>query len=179
MPSSTWLLLVLCGAPIQASSSPPATEADVRAAFEAGELGRALELAGTLPEAALGAEWRFHVLYHGGDLTGALLAAEAGLAAAPDHPRLLENAARCALALGLGERAAAHVARWLATPALAEAERDRAHDLAAQASALSEREQQLRAGAARARAVTLALAGVLAAAFWLAGLRSSGSGRYS
>ena len=177
MPSSAWLLLALCGAPSQASSTTASTEADVRAAFEAGELGRALELAGTLPEAALAAEWRFHVLYHGGDLTGALLAAEAGLASAPDHPRLLENAARCALTLGLGERAAAHVARWLATPALDGAERARAQDLAAEAAALSERERELRAGTSRARAATLTLAGALAAAFWLVGLRSSGSRR--
>jgi hypothetical protein len=142
----------------QAPGGAVAAEADVRVAYEAGELAHALELARALPDPALSAEWRFHVLYHGGDLTGALLAAESGLAGAPEHPRLLENAARCALALGLGGRAAAHVARWRGLTDLDGPELLRARELGAKADVLVERERAARSAEARARAVAFSLA---------------------
>jgi hypothetical protein len=141
-------------------AEPPASEAEVRAAFDAGDLAAALELAGRLPDVGLAAEWRFHVLHEGGDLGGALRAAEAGLTA-EENERLRENAARCALALGLGGRAAGHVERWLGIPGLGSADLERARELEREAAALLARERAARAAGSAARAVALAFAGLV------------------
>ena len=139
--------------------------AEVRAAFEAGRLDRALELTEELADRSLAAEWRFHVLHRGGDLPGALAAVRAAEETFPANPRLLENGARCALALGLGDVAHEQVRRLLALPLEGDA-RERVQELEAQALELVAREREALAGVARARAVTLALALAAGAALW-------------
>jgi hypothetical protein len=164
--------LLALGAPAAAGALGPAASwrqdapaAAVAEAFSAGRLGRALELTAELADPLLAAEWRFHVLYSGGDLPAALAAAEAGLAREPEHPALLENAARCALALGDGSRARRH-AEALASVAADPAVRARAEDLLVEARSAALREEQTRTGLARARAVASAL-GVAAALLML------------
>lgn len=155
-PLALGALLALAAPAPAAAWRQEAPAAAVAEAFSAGRLGRALELTAALGDPLLAAEWRFHVLYSGGDLPGALEAAEAGLALSPEHPALLENAARCALALGDGSRAGRR-AELLATVARDPAVRARAEDLLAEARAAVEREQRARTGLVRARAVASAL----------------------
>ncbi len=77
--------------------------ARVQAFFAAGELGQALSEADRLSDPVLAAEWRCYLHLAGGDLPGALAAAEQGLALSPGHRGLLVNAASCALSLGIAE----------------------------------------------------------------------------
>ena len=139
----------------------------VVAALASGEYGTALELSTEL-EAELASEWGFHIRYGGGDLAGALRAALGGLERFPTNPRLLENATRCALALGLGERALALALRLEDLDGLDGPTRVRAEELVATATLAADREARARAGVARARWVSAALAAVCACALaWL------------
>lgn len=160
------LLSSAATAPCQAATGTPGRwqdgpAAQVEEAFSAGRLGMALELAEGIEDPLLAAEWRFHVLYHGGDLPGALAAVEEGLAGHPDSPSLLENGARCALTLGDARRARSHAER------LAQTAQDpdvlaRANFLLGGTELLLEREDRARAGLLRARAVTGLLAALAA-----------------
>jgi hypothetical protein len=117
----------------------------------AGRYGAALEAAGQVAPPGLRAEGSFHVLRTGGDLPGALHAAEEGLAVAPDNSRLLENAALTALALGLGREAALHARVLVGLTGLDEATRERARALLADAEELERLEERGRRGVKRAR----------------------------
>jgi hypothetical protein len=159
-------LAVLLAGPLAgaAQSDDPATEASAHLA--AGRYGAALESAGRVGEPGLAAEWSFHVLNAGGDLPGALAAAEVGLAAVPDNPRLLENAARTAHSLGLGREARGHAERLTTLAGLDRTTLERARTLLSEAEALERREDTGRRGVARARATAVlllvaALAGLL------------------
>lgn len=151
---AAWLLL----APSLGAAPAQNAVEETAAAFEAGELGRALELADEIEDPGLAAEWRFHVLHSGGDLQGALAAARAGLERAPENAALLENGARCALALGLGataQRLAEALVEAASEGSLETARRARElARLAAERAALEGRAERA-AGLARATALGL------------------------
>jgi len=93
-----------------------ADEAEVRELSDTGRYGAALAATEGIADPGLRAEWRFHLLYAGGDLPGALGAAREGLDAAPWNPGLLSNAAHCATVLGLGAEALDFARRLAALP---------------------------------------------------------------
>ena len=99
------LALVLAWGLLLAGLGPADTREEVATLFASGAYGEAYARCEGIEDAALRAEWRFHLLYTGGDLPGALGAARSGLEAVPGHRGLLANAARCATLLGLGREA--------------------------------------------------------------------------
>lgn len=138
-----------------------------------GRYGDALQAAGNIEEPGLRAEWRFHVLRTGGDLPGALRAAEEGLEAAPDNPRLRENAAVTALTLGLGAESVRHARELVAFPDLDEATRSRAQVLLADAEALERLEGRGARGVKRARTTAGLLLGLAVVGLVILGRRAS------
>ena len=88
--------------------------AEVRAALDSGRLDTALARTAEIEDASLREQWRFHVLYSGGDLSSALAGS---LAAVHEHPadrELLGNAALVATTLGQGALADDLCRRWRA-----------------------------------------------------------------
>lgn len=75
----------------------------LNSAFAAGRFEEALEHAQSLQDPALAAEWSSYLHAQAGDLPGALRAARAGLASAPEHVGLLTQALNASLTLGLAE----------------------------------------------------------------------------
>ena len=131
------------------------TGAEVTGFLEEGRYGEALRAAERMIDPGARAEWRFHVLYTGGDLPGAFAAAREGLAADPDHPRLLENAARAATNLGLGHEAASLARRLAGLEGLDAESAERARGLLEEAEGIEDLERRGRAGVRRARLVAL------------------------
>lgn len=106
------LALCLSGAPALAQQDPAVAEANT--AFERGRYDLAWSATEAITSDELRASWRFHVLYHAGNLAGALEEALVGLRAAPDSQELLQNALICSLTLGLGERSGQLRSQWRA-----------------------------------------------------------------
>lgn len=145
-----------------ASAANADTRDEVSTLFADGQLGEAFAATAGIDDAALRAEWRFHLLYTGGDLPGALGAARAGLEHAPDHAGLLANAVRCATLLGLGDEAlslAEHLAQLAGPPEETAEQRanrlEQVQGLVEQARAVAELEAEGAAGQRRALAVAL------------------------
>ena len=166
--------LLLLAAPLGAD-----TRDDVAALFAEARYGAAYELTAGIDDPGLAAEWRFHLLFTGGDLPGALAAARAGLEGAPDHAGLLANAVHVATLLGLGQEALGWSEQLAALPApegeTAEqraAREARTGNLVAAARRVSDLEAAGEAGRRRAwRVATGGLAGALLALLALSRLR--------
>jgi hypothetical protein len=159
--------------------------AAVREAIDRGRLDQALARAAEIEDASVREQWRFHVLYSGGDLSSALADS---LAAVREHPadrELLGNAAIAATALGQGALADELCARWRAAieaqtsdPEQRTALLGKAREVAAQAhdAAGVDAAAQRALGSARAAALALlalSCAALLALARWG---RSTGAG---
>ncbi len=160
------LALCLSGGPALAQQDPAVAEAN--SAFERGRYDLAWSATEAIASDELRASWRFHVLYHSGNLSGALEEALVGLRAAPESLELLQNALICSLTLGLGERSAQLRSQWRAAlerSALAEEskagwEASYAR-YAPQVDALLERDERAASRARTARTISLgAAAGV-------------------
>lgn len=162
-------LLCLSGAPALAQQDPAIAEAS--SAFERGRYDLAWGATEAIESDELRASWRFHVLYHSGNLAGALDEALLGLRAAPDSLELLQNALICSLTLGLGERGAQLRSQWRAAldrSALADEgktswEASYAR-YAPQVDVLLDRDQRAAARSGRARAISLGLGAAACAA---------------
>jgi hypothetical protein len=88
--------------------------ASVREAYDRGRLDQALERVAAIEDPSLREQWKFHVLFAGGDLISAL---ESSLSAVREHPQdaaLLGNAATVATTLGQGALADNLCRRWRA-----------------------------------------------------------------
>ena len=97
--------------PVAISAPVGPTIDDVVQRVRAGSFPEALALAGEIPDALDRARASVYVRHQGGDLAGALSAAEAGLASAPADPWLLEQCAYVAISLRDVERAERSVQR--------------------------------------------------------------------
>jgi hypothetical protein len=134
----------------------------LNAAFAAGRYEEALEVARTLEDPALAAEWSSYLYGVAGDLPGALHAARAGLTRAPQHVGLLTQALNASLTLGLAEGATELAERLRLASAGADADQiARADELAGLARDLAGRDVLAARSVARARALVLAGLGVL------------------
>jgi hypothetical protein len=145
----------------------------VEESYAAGRYDRAFVALESLEDPALRAEWRYHLLHSGGDLTGALAAALDGLAVAPDSLRLLQGASECAVTLGLGQRALGVCDRWRSAAQRIADEPARAAALESVARCESSARVQLAtsstADAALRRARIVSLAGLAIACAAMAG----------
>jgi len=103
-------VLCLLGGTLVAQKDPAV--ADASSAFERGRYDLAWSATEAIASDELRASWRFHVLYHSGNLAGALEEALAGLRAAPTSLELLQKALICSLTLGLGERSEQLRSQW-------------------------------------------------------------------
>jgi hypothetical protein len=131
--------------------------AEVREALDRGRLDQALARTADISDASLREQWRFHVLYSGGDLSSALVTS---LAATREHPadrELLGNAAIAATALGQGALADDLCRRWRAAIEAQTPEPE-------QRSALLRKVEQVAAQAREAAQVDAAAQGALGAA---------------
>lgn len=126
----------------------------LNAAFAAGRIEEALEHARALEDPALGAEWTSYLHSQAGDIPGALRAARAGLALAPEHAGLLTQALNASLTLGLSESSTQLAERLRSLEGGSGAARS--EELAGHARELAQREQLARRCIARSRAVVLA-----------------------
>jgi hypothetical protein len=144
--------VIACVATASARAGDDAQD-HVRELLGAHELGRALVACDAITDPVLRAEWRFAVLYAGGDLSGALDAALAGLGHSPGQAGLAHNALICSLRLRAAEVASKVRAQLPATPA----------ELAPDLDRLAELERSAVGRTQRARGVVLTM--LLASAF--------------
>lgn len=171
--------LVLCLSSAAALAQQDPAVAEANSAFERGRYDLAWSATEAIASDELRASWRFHVLYHSGNLAGALEEALVGLRAAPDSQELLQNALICSLTLGLGERSAQLRSQWrgaldrstLLDDAKAGWEASYAR-YAPQVDALLERDERAASRARGARSISLgAAAGVGLLALFLVARR--------
>jgi len=146
-----------------ATHAQDAAATEVASLFEQGRYDRALAESEFIEDSALRAAWRFHVLFHAGDLREALRAALAGLRDAPHSLELHQNAVSCALTLGLGGLASELSDSWrreIDASALDAAGRsnwlEAQRRLAEQAAEVRRLERSADDAARRSRAVSLA-----------------------
>lgn len=176
------LALTLASPAVAAAHAPapqdPAAE-EVASLFERGRYDLAYRESQYIESPALRAAWRFHVLYNAGNLPAALDAAREGLRDAPGSLDLHQNAAHCAVTLGLGELATRLVEAWGKTIEEAElAEPDRARweeaqrRVASQAREVRERELAAESADRRSRWVSLAGFATVGAALLVLSLAS-------
>jgi hypothetical protein len=169
-------VLCLCGGPTFAQHDPAAAEANT--AFERGRYDLAWAATEAIVSDELRASWRFHVLYHSGNLAGALEEALVGLRAAPQSQELLQNALICSLTLGLGERSAQLRSQWrdaldrsaLADEAKAAWETSYAR-YAPQVDVLLERDGRASSRSRTARSISLSIAAGVVLLALLVGVR--------
>lgn len=148
------LTALLIALPARAGQEPLAR---LNEAFAAGRYEEALEAARALEDPALAAEWSSFLYGVAGDLPGALHAARAGIAAAPQHVGLLTQALNASLALGLATGSSELAERLRTASAGADAAQvARVEELAGRARELAERHALAARSVARARALVLA-----------------------